>query len=136
MTIVRLTDGSRAARRTLVLDLLALAAFIVVGMRSHRVGSQAEVFLRNAVPIGAAWLVAAFVLRTYRPPSLLALLRTWIVAIPVGVVLRAWWVGSPVGDQILVFVGVALVFTLAFLALGRVAAALVAARGRSDDPVA
>lgn len=130
---MRLTDGTSEARRALAVDLLALTLFIVVGMRSHDVGSRIEVFARNAVPIGGAWLAAAALLRAYHPPSLPRLLRAWIVAVPVGVALRSWWVGSPVGDRILVFMGVALVFTLAFLVLGRLAATVVTRRRAAGD---
>jgi len=130
---VRLTDGTAEARRALVVDLLALTLFIVVGMRSHDIGSRVEIFVRNAVPIGGAWLAAAALLRTYHSPSLPRLLRTWIVAVPVGVALRSWWVDSPVGDRILVFMGVALVFTLAFLVLGRLAATVIARRRSVGD---
>ena len=100
-------------------------------MRSHDTGSHLEVFLRNAVPIGGAWVVTAQTLRTYRPPWLVALLRTWIIA--VGVALRSWWVGSPTGNRMVVFSVVALGFTLALLVLGRLVAMVLERRRSADD---
>jgi hypothetical protein len=133
----RLTDATTAARLTLALDLLALALFVVAGMRSHRTASQLEIFARNAVPIGGAWLVVSAVLGTYRPglgrtPSLKRLLLTWVIAIPAGVLLRLWWIGSPDGDDLVVFGAVAMAFTLAFLAGGRLAANLLTSRLRPE----
>jgi hypothetical protein len=128
MPRARLTDGTSAARLTLALDLVALAVFVIAGIRSHRTASALEVFLRNALPLGGAWLVASLVLGTYRPPSLARLLLTWLVAIPVGVLVRAWWTGSPDGTDVLVFGGVAMAFTLAFLGAGRLVAAAIAPR--------
>ena len=137
MARFRFTDAMAAARLTLALDLLALAVFVVAGMRSHRTASQLEIFARNAVPIGGAWLVASAVLGTYRPgpgrsPSIKRLLLTWVTAVPLGVLLRSWWTGSPDGEDLLVFGAVALAFTLASLAGGRLVASLVAPRLRPE----
>ena len=125
---MRLTDGSSRARLILALDLFALVVFVAVGIGSHATLSRAEAFFRNAVPIVAAWLVAAALLRTYRPPSVRGLLKTWIVAMPVGILVRSLWVGSPTGGRLLVFLGVALAFTLLFLAFARGVAFLVRRR--------
>ena len=130
MTRVRLTDGSREARLTLVVDVAALLLFIVAGMRSHRTASQLEIFARNAVPLGGAWIVVAALVQTYRPPSVPRMLLTWAIAVPVGVLLRSWWTGSPRGEDLAVFGGVALVIILAFLAGGRLLCALIAPRLR------
>jgi hypothetical protein len=110
------------------LDLVALALFVLVGMRSHAAGSRAEIFLRNAVPIGLAWLGVAVLLQTYRPPSIARLVKTWLVAIPIGVLVRALWVGSPDGARFFVFLGVTMAFTAMFLAVERLVALLVRRR--------
>jgi hypothetical protein len=52
----------------------------------------------------------------------------WIVAVPIGLVLRTVLVGSPRGARILVFVGIGLAFTLLFLVLGRLLVRLVSRR--------
>ncbi len=125
---MRFTDGSPRARLTFGLDLAALALFVVAGMRSHATGTYAEVFLRTAVPVIVAWLAASVLLGTYQPPSMTGLLKTWIVAVPIGVVIRSVWVGSPTGGRFFVFLGVALAFTLLFLAGARVLAMLAGRR--------
>jgi hypothetical protein len=125
---MRLTDGTSRARLTLGFDLVALVVFVLAGMRNHRTGSQAEIFLRNAVPVLIAWVVVSLAVRTYRPPSFRRLLLTWIVAVPVGLLMRTGWVGSPTGGRILVFLGVGLAFTALFLAVGRLLGRVIGAR--------
>ena len=131
---MRFTDGTPRARLTFGLDLTALVLFAAAGMRSHTAGTQAEVFLRNAVPVTVAWVGAALLFKAYRPPSVPGLLKTWIIAIPIAVVIRSVWVGSPTGGRFLVFLGVALVFTLLLLAGGRVIAAVAGRRLRGTAP--
>lgn len=125
---MRLTDGSARARLTLAVDLLAITLFVLVGMRSHRSGSTVVVFVRNALPIGAAWLGFSAMFRTYRPPTHRALVRTLLTAVPVGVLVRTLWVGSPQGARIFVFLGVALSFLSLFVGTGRVLVGLFGRR--------
>jgi hypothetical protein len=118
MASMRWTDGTRAARRVMAIDLLALPLFVIVGMGSHdedRVG----VFLRNAVPLEAAWLAVSLVVRTYRPPTFRTFIVTWAIAVPVGLVVRTVLADRFGDDGMWVFFGVALAFTLLFLAVGR-----------------
>jgi hypothetical protein len=118
-------------RRTIwfvVADIAALVVFVLVGIRGHRVGTL-EGFARNAVPLVAAWLLIAWLAGAYRRPGWRSLLRTWIVAVPIGLLVRTVIVGSPRGARILVFLGVGLAFTLLFLVLARLLVRLVA-RGR------
>jgi hypothetical protein len=117
--MVRLTDGSVRARVALAADLLALAAFVVVGVRSHHGATQLRAFLRNAVPFGGVWLVTAALVGTYRPPSTIRLAKTWLIAVPAGVVVWSLWVGSEGTTKILIFLVVAMAFTLVFLIVGR-----------------
>ena len=125
---MRLTDGTARARLTLAVDLLALGLFVLVGMRSHHVGSAVAVFARNAVPFGVAWIAFSAVLRTYRPPAHRSLIWTIVTAIPAGALGRTVWVGSPRGVRILVFLGVALLFVSLFVGTGRVVSSLLARR--------
>jgi Protein of unknown function (DUF3054) len=113
-----------------VLDLAALLLFVVAGMRSHGEGAAGAVFARNAVPLAVSWGVFAALLKTYRTISLGTMLRTWIVAVPVALVVRSVWVGSPdSAGTFLTFLGVGLAFTLLFLLIGRGLGALVTGRG-------
>jgi hypothetical protein len=131
MATAGFTDGSRQARLTMAVDLVALPLFVVVGMGSHDRDGQLAVFARNAIPIEVAWLAVALIVRTYRPPSLGRMLGTWIIAVPVGLVIRTAIAGSFGDPDILVFFGVAMAFTLLFLGVGR---AIALALGRLWGP--
>lgn len=100
-------------------DAAALLIFVLIGLRGHRVETL-EGFLRNAVPLLGAWFLVAWAGGTYLRPGWRSLLRNWIVAVPVGMVLRTLTVGSP-GEvsAFLVFLEVGLAFTPLFLVLGR-----------------
>ena len=84
-----------------------------------------EGLLLSAAPLLGAWFLVAWLARAYRRPGWGSLLRTWIVAVPVGLLVRTVIVGSPRGARILVLLGVGLAFTLLFLVLGRALARLV-----------
>ena len=126
-----MADGGVDRRTALLVggDLLALVAFVLVGLGSHHEVAGIDLFARNAIPLVLSWCVFARVLRTYRQPGLAPLLRTWLVAVPVALVARSAWVGSPTGGEFLVFLAVGMTFTLLFLLAGRGLVAVVA-RGR------
>jgi hypothetical protein len=124
----RLTDGTPQARLTCALDLVAIAAFILVGMNSHSDAAALSIFLRNFVPFTAAWIVTASVARTYRPPTPRALLVTLAIAIPSGVLLRAAWTRSWTTSDVVTFMAVALLFASIFIGLGRAISAMLGAR--------
>jgi Protein of unknown function (DUF3054) len=105
-------------------DAAALIVFVLIGIRGHRAGTV-EGFLRNAVPLLGVWFLIAWLRHTYRRPGWRSLLRNWIVAVPVGLLVRTLIVGSPRGGRILVFIAVGLAFTLLFLVLGRLLARLL-----------
>src|SRR6185503_11545375 len=71
---------------------------------------------------GGVWFVVAALANTYRRPGWRSLLRNWIVAVPVGLLVRTLIVGSPSGGRLLVFLAVGLAFTLVLLVLGRLLA--------------
>jgi DUF3054 family protein len=122
--IRRLLPGRSATVWYVLADAAALLVFVLIGIRGHRAGTV-EGFLRNAVPLLGAWFLVAGLARTYRRPGWRSLLRNWIVAVPVGLLVRTLIVGSPKGGRILVFIAVGLAFTLLFLVLGRLLARLL-----------
>lgn len=124
----KLLPGGRKAGWYLLADAAALVVFVLVGIRGHRVGTM-EGFLRNAVPLLGVWFVVAWLAHTYRRPGWRSLLRNWIVAVPVGLLLRSLIVGSPRGGRLLVFLAVGLAFTLLFLVLGRLIARILSRAG-------
>ena len=125
---MRLTDGSRAARMTLWIDLTALTAFVIVGVASHGEAGMPAAYLRNAGPVLLAWLTVSMIAGTYRLPTIRTGLLTWIVAVPIGVVARSILLGRFGDRDQLVFTAVAMAFTLLFLSVGRVIAVVLTRR--------
>jgi len=123
-----MTDGSPHTRLTLAVDVLAIAAFVLIGMRSHSDAAAVSIFLRNFVPVTGAWLVVAWLVGTYRPPTPIGLIATLLIAIPIGVLLRAVWVRSWSAGEVLTFALVALVFATMLIGLGRAISAVLGAR--------
>ena len=116
--------GGPASIWYVLADAAALIVFVIVGISGHR-ASSLEGFLRNAVPLLGVWFLVAWLAHTYRRPGWRSLLRNWIVAIPIGLLVRTLIVGSPKGARILVFIAVGLAFTGLFLVLGRLLARLL-----------
>ncbi len=123
----------RSVVALVVADAVALMVFVVAGIRSHHEVGALDLFIRNAVPLEVGWFAVSAVAATYRRPGLRTLLVTWIVAVPVGLVVRSIWVGSPSGTRLVVFVGIGLLFTLLFLLAGRGVVSLLGRRRRPAD---
>jgi len=123
-----MTDGSSNARLTLAVDVLGIAAFVLIGMRSHSDAAAVSIFLRNFVPFTGSWVVVAWLVGTYRPPTPIGLIATLLIAIPIGVLLRALWVRSWSAGEVLTFALVALVFATMLIGLGRAISAVLGAR--------
>ena len=126
--VMRRVLGGGATAWYVFADTAALIVFVIVGISGHR-ASTLDGFLRNAVPLLGAWFLVAWLAHTYRRPGWRSLLRNWVVAVPIGLIIRTLIVGSPKGVQILVFIAVGLAFTGLFLVLGRLLARLLS-RGR------
>ncbi|MCS6844535.1 MAG: DUF3054 domain-containing protein [Caldilineales bacterium] len=88
----------------LVGDLLALLAFVLVGQADHRTLNAANPVLGalpNTLSLAGPWLVLAWLLRAYprvgRQPTAPAFLGrsalAWLVAAPLGLAIRALWLG-------------------------------------------
>jgi DUF3054 family protein len=119
-----LLPGRRGTVWYVIADAAALIVFVLLGLRGHHAGTV-EGFLRNAVPLLGVWFLVAWPAHTYRRPGWRSLLRNWIVAVPIGLLVRTLIVGSPRGGKILVFIAVGLAFTALFLALGRLLARIL-----------
>jgi hypothetical protein len=118
-------------RAAVAVDLLALVAFVTVGLVNHHGGLSATGYARDLLPIAACWLLAAGAFDLYRRPRLRALLATWLLGVVAGILVRAlvlWTLDSNDG----VFLAVALAFTLLFVVTFRAAAVMLsgAASGR------
>jgi hypothetical protein len=107
-------------------DAGAIVVFVVIGLNSHDEGITIAAVLRVAVPILALGLVSGLVFGTYRRPGIRTLLPAWLVAVAGGVLVRYAIFHRPATvAKLLVFLGVALAFTLLFLVAWRLAARLL-----------
>ena len=126
--------GAVSARATTIRDARPLAdagallVFSLVGMASHhRLGASG--LLRDALPLLAAWFAVAAALRLYRREGARWVLVNWIIAIPLGVLVRALALDRPFDGSEAAFLATTLAFTLLFVAAGR--GALRMARNRA-----
>ena len=110
-------------------DVAALLLFVAAGVASHHEATAPVTFLRNAVPLAVSWLAFSFVLGTYRRYGLSTLWRTWLVSVPIALVVRTVWVGSPTGLEFLTFLVVGMGFTALFLVVGRGLIAVTTGKG-------
>ena len=110
-------------RRAVAADMLALLAFVTVGLLTHDGHLSVAGYARDFLPFAGCWLVAAGTFDLYRRPRPRALLATWLVGVTAGVLARALVrVHIDGGDA--TFLAVALAFTLVFVAAFRAAASL------------
>ncbi|MCS6847064.1 MAG: DUF3054 family protein [Anaerolineae bacterium] len=124
-------------RRILLIgDVLAVAAFVIVGQYFHNMTAMANAALRAVEQIAAiglpfillAWLLGAYPARhpeTWREMGLF-LLRSalaFIYAVPTGLFIRAWLFGQP--TVLLAFASMALLFSAMFVLGWRVLFAAV-----------
>ncbi|WP_287372172.1 DUF3054 domain-containing protein [Oceanithermus sp.] len=94
------------------------ALFAVVGALSHGRAVTLPGVLETAVPLWLAWVLTARWRDPYEGP-LANLFVVWVLALPLGVVLRSLLKGSLPTPELLPFLLVAMAFTLPFMALGR-----------------
>lgn len=85
-------------------DLLAVLAFVLVGQADHQTINAANPLLGalpNFAPLAATWLALAVLLRAYpragQQPALASFLGrsalAWVIAAPIGLVIRMVWLG-------------------------------------------
>jgi hypothetical protein len=128
---VRLLLGTGRSSRSLALsDAVAIVVFATIGLLSHRHGIGPRGYARDALPVLAGWFGAALVFGAYSRRTTGALLLTWIVGVPLGVLIRGLALGRSLDGDQAAFLVVTLVFTLAFVLALRVAAGFAAARRR------
>jgi hypothetical protein len=115
--------AERTQRRPLLplADGLGIVLFATVGLLSHEQAHSVSGYARDALPVLGGWYAAALAFGAYRRPAARTLLRTWIVGVPLGIVVRGLVLGrEPDGGQA-VFLGIALAFTLLFVLAFRLA---------------
>jgi hypothetical protein len=88
----------------LIGDLIALTAFVLVGQADHNTINAANPLLGalpNVAALALPWLILAWLLRAYpkgaTPPALPGFwgrsALAWLIAVPVGLVIRMVWLG-------------------------------------------
>ncbi|HEY2665652.1 MAG TPA: DUF3054 domain-containing protein [Actinomycetota bacterium] len=113
-------------------DGAVFAIFTVIGLMSHNDSFTPYHFLRNFIPLTLSWYLIAVILDTYGKGGALRVAANWLLAVVAGVAVRTWWVGSPNGRDLWVFLTVALVTNGAFLLVWRLAASRLVARGARE----
>ena len=133
------TSSRPTARRRLPDNLVVpigdgavFAVFTVIGLMSHNDSFTPYHFLRNFIPLTLSWYLIAVILDTYGKGGAVRVAANWLLAVVAGVAVRTWWVGSPNGRDLWVFLTVALVTNGAFLAAWRLAATRLVARGARE----
>jgi Protein of unknown function (DUF3054) len=121
---MELASSATRPRLLPVADAAGILAFATVGLLSHDHALSLAGYARDALPILAGWYVSALVFGAYRSPSRRTLLLTWIVGVPLGVLVRAVVLGRSLNGDQAVFLVITLAFTLLFVLASRTALAL------------
>jgi hypothetical protein len=109
-------------------DALGIVTFATVGLLSHDHALSLTGYVRDALPVLGGWFAAALVFGAYRNPSMRTLLLTWIVGVPLGILVRALALGRDLDGDQAVFLGISLAFTLLFVLAWRAAFGVLARR--------
>jgi hypothetical protein len=116
-------------RRLALADGASIAAFTVIGILSHEGHLAVAGLAQDALPLLAGWFAAAAALRLYERRTKRALLLTWAIGIPAGVLMRATALGRLDEPRQLAFLATTLVLTLAFVSASRAALSFAAPQG-------
>jgi len=129
------TQNRPSARRRMPENLLlpigdgaVFLVFTVVGLISHKDKFTPYHILVNFIPLTLSWFLIAVILDTYGKGGAVRVAANWLLAVVAGVAVRTWWVGSPNGRDLWVFLTVALVTNGAFLLVWRLAASRLLVR--------
>jgi hypothetical protein len=114
-------------RAAVAADMLALVAFVTVGLFNHKGGLSAAGYARDILPIAGCWLVAAGAFDLYKRPRWQALIATWLAGVTGGVLIRSLVLWRIEGDGA-VFLVVALCFSLVFVVAFRAVASFAVPR--------
>jgi hypothetical protein len=113
-----------------VIDGAALFAFVLIGGDVHGAVQPASL-LRTLLFFLIPWYATAAYFGLYRAPSWRAFLRTWAVAIPLGIILRAIWLERLFSRATVIFLIAALGVTLVLLIAARYLAGLAGVKSSS-----
>lgn len=106
-------------------DLVAISLFVPLGVRSHNASITIGVIARNLLPLLVCWVVVAFILDTYKKGGLWRLGLTWLIAVPLALLIRAALLGRVFTVVTAVFIPIAMSAMLVLLVAWRALAWLV-----------
>jgi len=112
-----------------VADGMAILAFTIIGVVSHRGALPPSALAEDALPLLGGWFAAALAFHLYGRPTRRALLLTWAVGIPVGVLVRAAVLGRLDEPRQLAFLATTLVLSLVFVLAARTLVTVATRRG-------
>jgi hypothetical protein len=116
-------------------DGAVFLVFTVVGLMSHKDSFTPYHILRTFIPLALSWYLVAVILDTYGKGGPLRVAANWLLGVVAGVAVRTWWVGSPNGRDLWVFLTVALVTNGVLLLVWRLAASRLVPRPGSGTEV-
>ena len=122
--MTRLTFPAVSPRALAGADAVAILAFTIAGILSHRGSLPPSALAEDTLPLLAGWFAAAVAFHLYRRHVWRALLLTWIVGIPLGVFVRAAVLGRLDEPRQLAFLTTTLILSLVFVVAARAALAL------------
>ena len=114
-------------------DGLAILGFTIAGVVSHRRALPPSALAEDALPLLGGWFAAAVVFRLYERRTWRALLLTWVVGIPLGVLVRAAVLGRLDEPRQLAFLVTTLVLSLGFVLAARALVAFAYRKGYVAD---
>jgi hypothetical protein len=115
-----------SARALVLADAAAIVAFTVAGILSHRGALPLSALVEDALPLLAGWFAAAAAFHLYGSRTRRSLLLTWIVGIPLGVLVRAAALGRLNEPKQLAFLATTLILSIVFVVAGRSVVSLAA----------
>jgi hypothetical protein len=107
-----------------VIDGAAILAFTIIGVVSHRGALPPSALAEDALPLLGGWFAASALFGLYSRCTWKALLMTWAVGIPVGVLVRAAVLGRLDEPRQLAFLLTTLILSLVFVLGARTLVAL------------
>ncbi len=121
-----MSDPAESPRRAAILaigDFAALLVFTLIGLANHKDGITAATVSKVMGPFVVVGAVVTAIVGTYRRPSIRTLIPAWLVTIPVAILMRKALFHTPVTwSSTVVFIGVALAFSLLFILAWRLVA--------------
>ena len=115
----RLVFPPVSAQALAAADGLAIVAFTIAGILSHRGSLPLSALTEDTLPLLAGWFAAAAAFQLYTRCTRRSLVLTWMVGIPLGVLVRAAALGRLDEPRQLAFLTTTLIFSIVFVIAAR-----------------